>query len=201
MKKIVLLSITCMLFSLGAIAQEKPSFFVKAGVNASDLWGSDVGSFYKGHAGFRAGFGAILPINDLIAIQPSLFLSQKGAKYDSGVSAEKATINAWYLDLPIDLQFRIHVGRVILTPAIGPYFAYGVFGKTKLDSSGISADTFQSGAFKKFDAGLNTEFGIEFSNNIMLSVSYELGLVKVPDISDAAKAYNETVNFSVGYKF
>ena len=201
MKKSFLLVALFALVSMGSFAQEKPSFFVKAGVNASDLWGSDVGSYYKGLVGFRAGFGTILPINDLIAIQPSLFLSQKGAKYDSGLYVEKTTINAWYLDLPIDLQFRIHAGRVILTPAIGPYFAYGVFGKNKHSSLALSHDTFQSGAFKRFDAGLNTEFGIEFSNHIMLSVSYELGLVKVPDMSNAPKDYNETVNFSVGYKF
>jgi hypothetical protein len=203
MKKIVLLSFVCALFSLGAVAQEKPSFFVKAGVNASDFRYSDVAATYNARAGFRAGFGAILPVSNLIAIQPSLYLSQKGAKRDDSgyVTNQKGTIDAWYLDLPIDLQFRIHAGKVVLTPAIGPYFAYGVFGKIKNDNTGDSGDTFQSGGMKKFDCGLNIEFGVEFSNNIMLSIGYQEGLTKVGDVDDAAKIYNETFNFSVGYKF
>src|SRR5574344_1687678 len=98
MKKIVLLSIVCALFSLGAVAQEKPSFFVKAGINLNDLRTSDTPYSYKSQVGFRAGVGSILPINNLIAIQPTLYLSQKRVEEElAGIKS--ATVNAWYLDL------------------------------------------------------------------------------------------------------
>lgn len=203
MKKITLFMF-CMLFYLGAVAQVRPSFFVKAGVNVSDFWGSDIGDYYNSHVGFRAGFGSILPINDLIAIQPTLYLSQKGIKTDENqvLDVDKATANAWYLDLPIDLQFRFHAGNVVLTPAIGPYFAYGIFGKMKNDNTGESINTFKDGNWKRFDCGLNVEFGVEFSNNIMLSASYQMGFTKVHDFDDSTeKIHNETLNMSVGYKF
>lgn len=115
------------------------SFNVKAGLNLSSYIGenSDHSEFKPGA---RIGVGMEYQFNDMISLQPSLFFSQKGAKYSSGFDGNiidadaDVKINQLYLELPVNVQFRFNIAdNTNLVIATGPYLACGVGGKAKFD--------------------------------------------------------------------
>lgn len=61
--------------------------------------------------GARVGVGMEYQFTDLVSLQPSLFFSQKGAKYSEGYDGSiidadaDVKINQLYLELPINVQF------------------------------------------------------------------------------------------------
>lgn len=69
------------------------SFNVKAGLNLSSYIGenSDHSNFKPGA---RIGVGMEYQFSDLVSLQPSLFFSQKGAKYSSGYSGSVVDADA-----------------------------------------------------------------------------------------------------------
>ncbi|MGL5637075.1 MAG: porin family protein [Bacteroidales bacterium] len=191
------------------------SFNVKAGLNLSSYIGENSeNSEFK--PGARIGLGMEYQFTDLISLQPSLFFSQKGAKYDSDYDGSffdaKAgiKINQLYLELPVNVQFRFNVSdNTNILIATGPYFACGVGGKTKFDGSasidGINMngkdkiDTFGDNGmdFNRFDAGWNIGVGAEFGQ-FLVGLDTQLGFAKIYE-GDAP--HNANIAFTVGYKF
>ena len=86
------------------------SFNVKAGLNLSSYIG-DNSDHSKFKPGARVGVGMEYQFTDLVSLQPSLFFSQKGAKYSEGYDGSiidadaDVKINQLYLELPINVQF------------------------------------------------------------------------------------------------
>ena len=153
---------------------------------------------------------------DLISLQPSLFFSQKGAKYSSGyegtvVDADAdVKINQLYLELPINVQFRFNLAdNTNLVIATGPYLACGVGGKTKFDggasiggiavNGGDKVDTVGSDGldYNRFDAGWNIGLGVEFGK-ILVGLDTQLGFCKV---MDGNAPHNASIGITLGYKF
>ena len=87
------------------------SFNVKAGLNLSSYIG-DNSDHSKFKPGARVGVGMEYQFTDLVSLQPSLFFSQKGAKYSEGYDGSiidadaDVKINQLYLELPINVQIR-----------------------------------------------------------------------------------------------
>ncbi|MCZ4344397.1 porin family protein, partial [Sphingomonadaceae bacterium G21617-S1] len=82
--------------------------------------------------GFKIGGGLEYGFTDLWSLQPSLFVSTKGAKYD------EATVNAVYLELPVMAAARINVAdNTNIVIRAGPYFAYGIGGKTSIGDHSV----------------------------------------------------------------
>lgn len=101
MKKSILTALFALCCTIG-FAQV--SFQVKAGLNLSSYIGEN-SDHSKFKPGARIGVGMEYQFTDLISLQPSLFFSQKGAKYSSGyegtvVDADAdVKINQLYLEL------------------------------------------------------------------------------------------------------
>lgn len=103
MKKSILTVLFALICTMGF---SQVSFNVKAGLNLSSYIGenSDHSEFKPGA---RIGVGMEYQFNDMISLQPSLFFSQKGAKYSSGFDGNiidadaDVKINQLYLELPV----------------------------------------------------------------------------------------------------
>ena len=94
--------------------------------------------------GFKLGGGFEYAFDDTWSLQPSLFLTGKGAKKDA------LTVNAYYLELPIMGAARFNVAdNTNLVVNAGPYFACGIAGKTKIALE-----------FGRIIAGLDGQFGL-----------------------------------------
>ena len=76
--------------------------------------------------GFKLGGGFEYAFDNTWSLQPSLFLSTKGAK-------DGNSINAMYLELPVMAAARFNVAdNTNIVVNAGPYLACGIAGKTKL---------------------------------------------------------------------
>ncbi len=106
-----------------------------AGFSQITGWNAKVGmnfSHYTGDLDMSAKVGVQLAVgfeyafNDTWLLQPSLFLSQKGAKFSATVSGNEAEVkfNAMYFELPIMAAARFNVAdNTNFVVSAGPYFA------------------------------------------------------------------------------
>ena len=184
-------SILFVLFALISVAgfSQITGWNAKVGMNFSNYTG-DLDMNAK--VGFKLGGGFEYAFDDTWSLQPSLFLTGKGAKKDA------LTVNAYYLELPIMGAARFNVAdNTNLVVNAGPYFACGIAGKTKI--AGESVKTFSDDGvdFKRFDAGLGVCVALEFGR-IIAGLDGQFGLVDVQKLGNP-----KNMNFSivVGYKF
>ena len=184
-------SVLFVLFALISVAgfSQITGWNAKVGMNFSNYTG-DLDLNAK--VGFKLGGGFEYAFNDTWSLQPSLFLTGKGAKKDA------LTINAYYLELPVMGAARFNVANnTNLVVTAGPYLACGVAGKAK--AGGESVKTFSNDGldFKRFDAGLGVGVALEFGK-IIAGLEGQFGLVDVQKVGNP-----KNMNFSivVGYKF
>lgn len=160
---------------------------VKAGMNLSNYTGDND---MNAKVGFKIGGGLEYEFTDLWSLQPSLFISTKGAKYDA------LTVNAVYLELPVMAAARINVAdNTNIVISAGPYFAYGVGGKRSIGDK--STDTFGDNGLNRFDAGLGLGVAAEFGR-VVVGLDSQLGLAEVQK-SGNPKNINSSI--TLGYKF
>lgn len=219
LKKILLLT-TAAVFVASAVNAQL-TFGLKAGMNMSGMTEYENS---KIKLGYKIGPTMEYLLNDNIAIQTGLFLSSKGAKSEEieyedeltglKIKAEETT-DANYLELPISLAYIYPVSQKINIYAhAGPYFAYGIFGKTKIKASAsILSTTIEMNTFsesnveiadqkievdallKRFDAGLVFGVGVEI-NRFTIGANYDLGLTNV--INKNANIFNQSeINMEV----
>ncbi|MDU1891094.1 MAG: porin family protein [Dysgonomonas sp.] len=183
-----------MLFCVSVSAQI--SFGVKAGVNLSN-YGGDVDD-NKAKAGFNAGVTAEigLPLTNLYVLS-GLEYTTKGAKYDGNNYSYNS--NANFLQLPVHVGYRVSALETLgVSFHAGPYFAYGIGGKTGKGEA--KNDTFDDGMLKKFDFGLGAGVGLELGK-IGVGLGYDFGLANLYDGEGNDKVRTMNAYLSVGYKF
>ncbi|MGQ7946854.1 porin family protein [Flavobacterium sp. WC2509] len=154
-------------------------FGVKGGVNFSNIYNEEVDD-NNVLTSFNAGIYASFPITDLIAIQPEILYSQKGAelKYDNAFATGEAKFKLNYIEVPVLVKFNLTEN---LNIHAGPYVAYLVDAQVKNNSEGGSfnfEDNYNNDDFNKFDAGLSGGIGLEF-NSVGFGARYNYGLSKI----------------------
>ncbi len=88
----------------GAVCAQRSnvSLGLKAGATYSDIIGPDA-DFYKDIFGFHAGGFANIGLSDMLAFQPELLYSQKGAKSRT-LAGDYSTRRFHYVDVPLALH-------------------------------------------------------------------------------------------------
>ena len=105
-----------------------------------------------------------------------------------------------YIQLPLYALYHHPVGSSgAIYGGLGPYFAYGIGGKSK--SPGFSDDTFgeDHGGYKRFDAGLGFKAGYEFNMGLYVDLTYEFGLANIAYPSMDVKSHMRGGGLDVGY--
>ncbi|TSD66129.1 PorT family protein [Inquilinus sp. KBS0705] len=206
MKKIFL-SITLVAVSVCAFAQSA-SLGVKGGVNFANLSAQSSGGSTTYTTGqlttFSVGLFADIKFAGL-SLQPALIYTGKGGQEDDN-NGNVAQVKLYYLQVPVNLVYHIPavIGNVYL--GAGPYAAYGVSGKTKVITSGGSSVsdnvTFGDGIddIKRTDIGLNGIAGIEFKNNFLIGLNYDLGLTNISN-DNSVTTKTRVFGISAGFKF
>lgn len=209
------------LLSMGAYSQV--SWNVKGGMNISN-WSADyaLNQSSDSKVGYKVGVGMEYGLNKMWSIQPSLLLSSKGMKVTQNpltranylITDFSLTVNQMYLEMPINAQVRIplcNYSNIVI--AAGPYFAYGIGGKstTKLTFENGSTvetkgDTFGTGDndanLKKFDMGLGAGVAFEMGH-LSLGIESQFGFTKLMNSSDNQTSSPKNINYSLilGYRF
>lgn len=218
---ITLISVT--VFSFMAQAQSEVSFGVRAGVNFQNINGKDMeGDQLENDltTGFHAGVNVEIPVGTDIYFQPGILFSTKGAKStNSFIGIDYNTkLSTSNIEIPLNVLFKPLLGTGHMLLGFGPYVAYGIGGKYKLDTDGtdLEWDVKYQGEvttselddevmyLKPFDAGANFIIGYEMANQLSLQLNAQLGLINIhPDYpnDDNTVWKNTGFGLSVGYRF
>jgi hypothetical protein len=210
--RIIYLVVAVML--LTEVSNAQTTFGIRGGINFQNLNGKDEdGDKLENHLklGFHIGVNAEFPIADEFYLQPGLLFTTKGATDLSGIEDFKASIS--YIELPIHFLFKPQLGTGRLIIGLGPYLAYAVSGKVKLDGDEVDidftnkVDINDEGMFfmKPFDAGADIFFGYEMAGGLSLQLNAQLGLLNLfpetenEDNDNVLK--NTGFGLSLGYRF
>jgi hypothetical protein len=170
MKKIIVL-LTVLIIAINADAQIKLG--IKAGLNISDMSfsskkgvGENIDDLFANRNGWHLGMAMKMkfPLFPL-TLQPELLFSTKGA--------EDLTLN--YIEIPINLQWGISLGKIRPYAELSPYFSYLIGGRPKGSNTLIVSSN-------DWDGGVGLGVGIDIWK-LQISGKYVWGLGKVGDIT------------------
>ncbi|MDR3180605.1 MAG: PorT family protein [Prevotellaceae bacterium] len=187
MKKIIIL-LAALVVAINADAQIKLG--LKAGLDFSEMSfssakNSDESNKYTMDAkrtGWHLGMAMKMSFPLLpITLQPELLFSTKGAK--------DVTLN--YIEIPVNLQWGISIGKIRPYAELSPYFSYLVGSNKPLES------------LNTWDGGLGLGLGIDIWK-LQISAKYVWGLGKVADIKGVNEEVvgsfkNRITRISIGY--
>ncbi|MBQ8502522.1 MAG: PorT family protein [Bacteroides sp.] len=153
---------------------------VRLGLNMSSVGG--VNQDKSMLAGLNVGvvYGISLNSDMPIYFEPGLFISSKGVKYDASHDAEEIKSRLTYLEIPFVFKYKWdELGNDIsIQPFLGGFASIGLCGKTKDFEAREKYNSFNSNAYRRFDAGLRLGCGVAYQN-LYLDLSYDLGLANI----------------------
>lgn len=190
---------------------EEITYGIEGGINFSTLTG-DIDLDHR--TGFNIGAVVNIPILESLYIKSGVRFSQKGAKYDSFDFKDYEGLDikstASYLEIPILASYRYNFDNSSqLQINVGPYLAFGVGGKTKIEVTdnsdanyeyydGVEFDTFgDHGLLNRFDLGLEFSIGITLANQFYIGAGYDLGLLNIANddffdrLAEEEEAYHD----------
>ncbi|MGB3182248.1 MAG: porin family protein [Cyclobacteriaceae bacterium] len=223
MKKFNLLIIAFLGISLGAFAQNNPSFGLRAGYNLSTWGGQSVEDFsnlgdqfgaFKTEptSGFHAGGYVNIPVSPNFAIEPGIQYSQKGMRVsqtfldggEMGFLSPRinVTSNMHYIDMPLLAKFTTNQGLQFFA---GPQFSYLLDQNATIEGGilGFSygQDFELNRGFRKFDVAISAGMGYQMQSGVNFSASYDYGLNSLDEGASNIDAYNRVAKVSIGYQF
>ena len=215
MKKIFLM-VAVMIAAVSASFAQDFTFGARIGMNVANI-GGDPKPEMDAKLGFKAGIVADFPLADNIYLEPGLYFSPKGAKKEYSVLGvtSKTYCNLNYVEIPINGVYKFEVNsNFAVRGHVGPYFGFGILGKTKTKVDGkvdkeSKVSNFKDGHnkydephndYSKFDFGLNLGAGIEFSV-CYLGVQYGMGFVDFNRNRGDQKLRNNVFSVDFGINF
>ncbi|WP_345237425.1 porin family protein [Hymenobacter saemangeumensis] len=166
MKKILLPLALMLGLSEAAQAQGNVALGLKAGGSYSTFDGQDATNA-KSRFGFHAGVFANISLSDLIAVQPELVFSQKGAKYSTTDALDRLN----YLDIP--LSFHLNVSGLFFEA--GPQV--GVLLGASRETGSVSVNTKER--YNDFDFGYLAGLGYQRKSGPGIGLRYNGGFTNV----------------------
>jgi hypothetical protein len=204
MKRILLSFSFLALVSIAANAQAR--FGVQAGTAIANVK-SKTGSVkvsYDSRIGFTVGGVAEIPFSKQLSFQPALSFTQKGAKLTEGDSKYNLNIN--YLELPLNVVYKLDAGAGKVFFGAGPSVAFAVSGKSKYEIAGVKSDEdikFGNGDqddMKSLDLGGNVLTGYELANGAYIGLNYNLGISNLSNDNNS-KTTNNYIGVRIGFLF
>jgi hypothetical protein len=204
MKKLLLLFSVLFLFSVTTFAQMQAG--LKAGLNISNLNGSDV-SNTDSKTGFTGGAFFMYQFSPMFAVQPEAYYTMKGAEQKGTIEGYNytATLSLDYIEIPILLKLMIPIQGSSINPAIfaGPSIGFNTTHKVKVEAEGQSSES-DIPDVKSTDFGLVFGGGLGFpigKNELGFDVRYILGLGTIDDSAAKSDVKNGVINFNAYFGF
>lgn len=197
MKKFLMTAVLGM-FALAGFSQVK--WDAKFGMNFSNMTKD---SEAKALPGFHLGVGMDYGFSENWSLQSGLLISSKGYKYKEG--EYKETTRPIYLDIPILAAYKFYISdNTKFVINAGPYLAFGLGGKNKVDGIDESEKVFGDDGWKRFDLGIQYGVGLEIGEHYLVNLTGQNGFISpydFPDGYDGDKPKNMTFSIGVGYRF
>lgn len=175
---------------------------IKGGLNFANYRGSDVSGTSSRKTLVVGGFVKINLLN-IIALQPEVLYSGKGAKVET--SSSKITDKIAYLEIPILLRVNTINAGVLKAGLIGgPSFAFRLSAKRTTEANGQSNETDLKDVIKSNDVGAVIGIGVDLGAGVISLVGdirYTLGLSSIDDSSSNLDIKNGVLSTMVGIAF
>jgi hypothetical protein len=228
MKKILLSTAlsTAVLFAAAQSGQ------VRAGVNLANVSVTDNGRVDDANqlTSFQVGILGDVKLGvSPLSLQSGILYTGKGSKVQEGTAGQsgyyKQTFNPRYLEVPVNLLFKLPFGGTRLFVGAGPYAGIGIGGNVRTEGTNLLGQTYSRerdirfsdddpttfneeegagfGIVRRFDYGLNGTAGIE-GKSLVLGVNYGHGLAKLQSGSNSGADNNNkhrVLSFTLGVKF
>ena len=184
-------------FTSGGFSLDENSVYygIRLGVNFAGI-GGDFNDNLGTKVGMNLGgvIGLRLSQSTPVFLESGLYYSERGAKDGK----DKASLT--YLELPVLIKYGIQTGGdFVVLPYIGPYFSYGIAGKTKIKEAGINDSSYEF--FKHGDMGFKLGCGAEY-NNLYAELGYQFGVANILEDNEAdGEARNHAFYINVGVNF
>ena len=193
---------TIALVSLVMISNAQFRVGIKAGGNLSkqrvnvsagnSLYSND-DNYKNYHAGVITEFG----ITKNLYLQPQLLYTRKGSTLLSSTGAADAKLRIHYIEMPVNLVYKVPVSFGYLFGGAGGAVSYGISGKQT--QAGHSASIFNNNqSWRREDISLSFTAGVELNNGLFVSINSQKGMLdvnKAPGVS----VKNSSVSLSLGY--
>lgn len=195
MKKFLMTAVLGM-FALAGFSQVK--WDAKFGMNFSNMTKFED---TKALPGFQLGVGMDYGFSENWSLQSGLMISSKGYKYKEG--EYKETTRPIYLDIPILAAYKFNISdNTKFVINAGPYLAFGLGGKNKVDGVDESEKVFGENGWNRFDLGIQYGIGLELSDRYLINLTGQNGFICPWDTEDGEdKPKNMTFSIGVGYRF
>ncbi len=197
--------IVCMLVQLPAMSQKYFRLGVTGGFNFSFATAKENGnsSNYNPRSGVMGGItGEIALYNTRIFLQPGLQYIQKGGVFNSGAEDVKIKTRFHYLEVPLMVIFKEDTKDAKFVAGLGPVLGIGLGGREKVDRQYNEAINFggdpENDDFKRGEIGAAVLVGMEFVNNISLSVLYNRALSSI-SLDKNISFKNQYIGVRVGF--
>jgi len=214
--RIALVFILMLALSQPVCAQGLMMKGVKFGANFSNFHGDAVnppddtdGDFgWNNRIGFCAGGFLTLKVGEILAFQPEIFITTKGAQDEEEFQGQKfsAKITLTYLEIPLLAKIIVPAqGNVKPNLFVGPALALKLNGKSKFTTPTISREE-DIEELKGSEFSLVAGAGLDFvlpggGATLMFEGRYVLGLTSIDDSTDKADIKNKTFSFLLGVGF
>ena len=163
---------------------------------------ADLKSSKKNNLGLQAGLSYQAGITPIFSVVPELYFAMKGGtlRENNPLTVGKSTLRVNSFELPV--LARLHCNKLYLNA--GPYAAYNIGGRLKIEGSNTSDKTSTKisfgnspSDFKRWDFGFQAGAGYNFNlkqSVLTLDVRYGYGFVS---ISRDVERYNRMLNLSL----
>lgn len=184
-------------FTSGGFSLDENSVYygIRLGINFAGI-GGDFNDDLGTKVGMNLGgvIGLRLSQSTPVFLESGIYYTERGAKDGK----DKASLT--YLELPVLIKYGIQAGSdFVVLPYIGPYFSYGIAGKTKIKEANINESSYEF--FKHGDMGFKLGCGAEY-NNLYAELGYQFGVANILEDNEAdGEARNHAFYINVGVNF
>lgn len=196
-KKIILICVLC----ISLVNAYTQKIGIKAGLSmtsAKYIYMERKG-LVSNKIGIQLGFIGEIPISNNIYINSGILFSQKGTKYNF-FDPEEFNLSINYLELPLNISYKYHVGSKKIFAQVGPYLGYVLSNKFLYSENEESYDYGSAtDEMNRLDFGLNFGAGLEISK-VQLGINYGFGLTNITN-HRFETLKNRILSFSVVFLF
>lgn len=182
---------------------------IKGGLNFAYVSNVEAapGLDHSRHTGLIFGGFYRFDLNDIFALQPEVYYSQKGMQVSGTISGTQVTGKdlLYYIEIPVLMKVKIPAkGKFIPSLFAGPYASYLLIAKEKSEWNGESGEKNITDDLKVLDFGLAFGANLDYEigkGSIILDVRYSLGLLKIQKEGDEPDSKNSSLTVMMGYAF
>lgn len=175
-------------------AQAQVTYGLKVGTTLGEM--SNMLHEQRTHPSFFFSAFADLPVAKNFSIQTGLSIQGKGSDYKEVFGNGKLDhiLSVTTIEIPVNAVYSIQTGRTgKFLAGVGPYIGFNVsgvdnytgnYGDVNINVSDQLNVNNENKDLNLIDAGANFMVGYRFTNKLLLSVNYNLGLTDIlPDMS------------------